>query len=75
MIGLFGSFEFTVISNRCGPSIPAIMCVVNDNVLCWPGSRVVEPTTGWKGQHPLSARTFTSPMRNVFAPMFANEKL
>lgn len=75
MIGLSASFEFTVISNWCGPSIPAIMCVVNDNVLFSPGSRVVEPTTGSNGQHPLTARTLTSPMRNVFAPMFANEKL
>jgi hypothetical protein len=32
--------------NRCGPSIPACMLVVNVTVVLWPGLRVVEPTTG-----------------------------
>jgi len=51
--------------------MPAIMWVVNDNVLFSPGSRVVAPTTGVNGQHPRTARTLTSSIRNVFAPVFA----
>lgn len=54
--------------------MPWCIIVVNDISLPSPGFRVVEPTTGLKGQHPSSIFTSTSSTRRVSSPTLANSK-
>ena len=54
--------------------MPSCIMVVNDISLFSPGFRVVEPTTGWNGQHPSRVLTWTSSICSVASPVFAKEK-
>ncbi len=54
--------------------MPSIMWVEKEMSLFSPGSRVVEPTTGWKGQHPSSIFTCTSSIWSGASPTLENSK-
>lgn len=73
--GCTGSFELTVNWKRCFPPIPGCMLKATLIVVDFPGSIVVEPTTGFGGQQPWATLTSALPMVSFWSPTFLTWKV